>query len=104
MFDLMPFGRNEKNLFHYLDSMEKNFFGDMASDFPQFRTDILDKGDKYVLEAELPGFSKEDISIDIRDDRLIISAEHNDSSEDKKENYVRKERRYMDSLFTSIGR
>ncbi len=94
MFDLMPFGRNDRNLFRYLDNWEKNFFGDMASDFPQFRTDILDKGDKYVLEAELPGFSKEDIKIDIQNDRLVVSAEHSENSEDKKDNYIRKERRY----------
>jgi HSP20 family protein len=94
MFDLMPFGRNDRNLFRYLDNMEKSFFGDMASDFPQFRTDIIDKGDKYVLEAELPGFTKEDINIDIQNDRLIVSAEHNENTEEKKENFVRKERRY----------
>lgn len=94
MFDLMPFGRNDRNLFNYLDSFEKNFFNSMASDFTQFRTDIVDKGDKYVLEAELPGFSKEDISIDVQDNRLIVKAEHNEAEEEKKENYVRKERRY----------
>lgn len=94
MFDLMPFGRNDRNLFRYLDNMEKSFFGDMASDFPQFRTDIIDKGDKYVLEAELPGFTKEDINIDIQNDRLIVSAEHNENTEEKKENFVRKERRF----------
>lgn len=94
MFDLMPFGRNDRNLFNYLDNFEKNFFNSMASDFTQFRTDIVDKGDKYVLEAELPGFSKEDISIDVQDNRLIVKAEHNEAEEEKKENYVHKERRY----------
>ena len=62
MFDLMPFGRNEKSLFDYLDNFEPNFFGDaFGGNVSQFRTDIVDKGDKYVLQAELPGFAKEDI-------------------------------------------
>ena len=45
MFELMPFGRQERNLFRYLDNMEKSFFGDMGEGIAQFRTDILDKGD-----------------------------------------------------------
>ncbi len=58
MFDLMPFNRREDNLFHYLDNLEKNFWGDLATNVSSFRTDVLDKGDKFVLEAELPGFQK----------------------------------------------
>ena len=60
MFDLMPFGRNEKSLFDYLDNFERNFFGDaFGGNVSQFRTDIVDKGDKYVLQAELPVSQKE---------------------------------------------
>ena len=51
MFDLMPFNRREDNLFHYLDNLEKNFWGDLATNVSSFRTDVLDKGDKFVLEA-----------------------------------------------------
>ena len=47
MFDLMPFGHNEKSLFDYLDHFERSFFGDAFGDgTAQFRTDIVDKGDK----------------------------------------------------------
>ena len=94
MFDLMPFGRRENNLFNYFDNMEKNFFGDMAQSFSTFRTDVIDEGDKYVLKAELPGFQKEDIKIDIEGSYLTISAQHSDETEEKKDNFVRRERRY----------
>ncbi|WP_312694153.1 Hsp20/alpha crystallin family protein [Caproiciproducens sp.] len=94
MFDLMPFGRRENNLFNYFDNMEKNFFGDISQGFSTFRTDVIDNGDKYVLKAELPGFKKEDIKIDIEGDRLTVSAEHNDETEEKKDSYIRRERRY----------
>lgn len=94
MFDLMPFGHRENNLFNYFDNMEKNFFGDMAQSFSTFRTDVIDEGDKYVLKAELPGFQKEDIKIDIEGNYLTISAQHSDETEEKKDNYVRRERRY----------
>ncbi len=94
MFDLVPFSRRENNLFSYLDNMERNFFGDMAQDFPSFRADIIDNGNQFVLKAELPGFKKEEIKIDIKDNMLTISAEHKDETEEKKDNYVRRERRY----------
>ena len=45
MFDLVPFGREDRSIFHYLDNMEKNFFGDFSKGLAQFRTDILDQGD-----------------------------------------------------------
>ena len=94
MFDLMPFERRQNSLFNYFDDFEKNFFGDMGSSLTAFRTDILDKGDKYVLQAELPGFNKEDIHVDIDGDCLTIHAEHKEETEDKKHSYIRRERRY----------
>lgn len=94
MFDLMPFGRNEKNLFNFWDNMEKSFFGNSFDTFSQFRTDILDNGDHYTLQAELPGFQKEDIKISIDGDHLNITAVHDESKEEQKDNFVRRERKY----------
>lgn len=94
MFDLMPFDRiGRGDLQRFFDDFEKNFLG-WPNNFAGFRTDIVDKGSQYVLEAELPGFTKEDINIDIDGDRLTISAQHNEEREDKKENFVRRERSY----------
>ena len=93
MFDLMTFDRNANTLFQYLDNMERNFFGNMGN-VSQFRTDILDRGDHFELQAELPGFRKEDIHIDLDGDRMTISAQHNASQEEKKDNFVYRERRY----------
>ena len=95
MFDLMPFNRREDNLFHYLDNLEKNLWGDLSADVSSFRTDVLDKGDKFVLEAELPGFQKEDIDIHVEGNTLTISAQHKEESEEKKDGkFVRRERKY----------
>ena len=48
------------------------------------------------MEAELPGFNKEDISIDLNGDSLMITARHNSESgeKDDKGNYVRRERKF----------
>ncbi len=59
------------------------------------KTDVIEKEDSYQLEAELPGFNKEDISIDLKDDTLTISASHNENKDEKDDNgrYIRRERR-----------
>ena len=46
------------------------------------------------MEAELPGFEKDEIHLDVEDDCLKLSAEHHADSEDKDEqkHYIRKER------------
>ena len=94
MFGMIPFTREENSLWNYLDNMEKSLFtgfGDMS----QFRCDIQDKGDHYLLEAELPGFQKEDIKLDVKDGILTITAEHKETNEerDSKGGYIRRERR-----------
>ena len=78
MFEIMPFDRRSYrmsyNPFRELEQMEKNFWGDQQVN--PFRTDISETADGYKLEADLPGFRKEDIHIDIDDDILSIHAEH----------------------------
>lgn len=95
MFDLVPFGRRDRNMFNYLDNLEKNFFNGMGGALSEIKTDIIDKGDKYLLQAELPGFKKDDISIEIDGDYLTIKAEKKYEKKDESENkYIRQERSY----------
>lgn len=94
MYDLVPFKRNSNDIFSIFNEMEKNLMQNFESHLPAFSTDIVDKGDRFVLEADLPGFNKEDINIHVDDNRLTISAQHKVSKEENKDNYIRKERRY----------
>ena len=57
------------------------------------KVDIKDTGKEYVLETEIPGVNKEDIGIEIDENKLVISVEKKEDKEEKKENYIRKERR-----------
>lgn len=62
---------------------------------PSFRTDIKDTADAFVIEAELPGFKKEELKIELQKDLLTVSAEKTESKEEesKEENrFLRKER------------
>ena len=96
MFDLIPFGRNERNLFGLLDNVERSLWDGSISNMAQFRCDVQDKGDSYLLQAELPGFNREDIGIDLDGTTLVITARHNSESEekDKDGNYLRRERKF----------
>ena len=62
----------------------------------QFRTDVTDEGDHYLLETDLPGFEKKDITLDIHDDMLTIRAERKSKVEekDKKDKVIHMERSY----------
>ena len=70
MFELIPFDRRGSRVsaydpFRMLDDMERSFFGGNSHPaMSSFRTDVTDTGDAFVLDAELPGFKKEDIKID----------------------------------------
>lgn len=96
MFGMLPFERNDDNVFDTFDNFARNFFRSSNTDLPAFRTDIRDAGDRFVLEAELPGFNKEDISLDLKDGILTIHAEHREDKDekDKQGNYIRRERRF----------
>lgn len=99
MMNLIPYSRRNSdaalyNPFQMFDEMEKRFFG--SNSLSEFKTDIRDEGGHYLLEADLPGFKKEDINIDLNDSLLTITAaRHSDYEEhDKKGNFVRCERSY----------
>ena len=105
MFELIPMERRMANFdpFRMMADMERSFFGQPSTRaVSAFRTDVSDIGDAYKLEAELPGFKKEDISIDIKDERLTISAERKMENEENKPNYIKQER-YYGSYKRSFG-
>ena len=102
MFEMRPYRRNSMstwNPFSEMEEMERRLFNNdffSGRGLAEFKTDITDEGDYYELKADLPGFKKEDIHIDIADDRLTVSAERHSNYEDKdkKGNYLRCERSY----------
>ncbi len=94
MYGITPFGRSPFNLFNVFNELDKDLFSD-SMQVNSCRTDIRDKGEKYVMESELPGFEKEDISIDIKDSYLVISAERRNTDEkNDSDKYIRRERSY----------
>ena len=91
MFELTPYSTRRSMMDPF------NFFSDFfgTNNAPmELRTDITDKGDSFVLEADLPGFKKDDIRIDLENDRLTIRAERRSEHEDNKNGCIRRERHF----------
>lgn len=82
------------NPFRDFEDINRSFFGDNG--LAEFKTDIRDTGDAYLMECDLPGFKKEDISLSLNDSTLTIKAERRSDFEDqdKKAGYLRCERSY----------
>ena len=98
MFELIPFERRANRVATYdpfrdLEEFERSVFGG-SSVMGSFRTDVIDTGDSYELEAELPGFKKEDVKLDLDNGYLTISAQRNEELDDKDNEgrYIRQER------------
>ena len=92
----------ERNFFRQMDEMERRFFGPAFDDFFRsqelvaFKTDVTDEGDHYLLEADLPGFDKKDIQLDVNGDTMTVHAERRSKVEekDKKDKIIHIERSY----------
>ncbi len=104
MFGLIPYNRRNNELTTRNGMLDfRNIFDDFFSDsfLPgfftvtnQMKADIRENEKEYVIEAEIPGAKKEDIKLELRDDTLTIGIERSEQTDEEKENYIRKERRY----------
>jgi HSP20 family protein len=56
--------------------------------------DLVETGDQYVLRADLPGLSDEDVNIQLQDNVLTISGERKTEHETQPEGYYRLERAF----------
>ena len=95
MFGLTPFRSNfyvsAYDPWKEMEEFEKRFFEQRT---PAMKIDIREADGAYILEAELPGFTREDIHAEIKNGYLTIRAERKSESEDNNENYLRRERSF----------
>ncbi|MDF2539780.1 MAG: Hsp20/alpha crystallin family protein [Herbinix sp.] len=78
----------------FFDSVFRDFFGNAFNYLDKFNTDVIDQGKNYLLKADLPGYQKEEINIDLDEDTLTITASHSEEKKASKDSYVRQERQY----------
>jgi HSP20 family protein len=81
------------------------FFDDFLDDFfaptmnsPKemmgLKVDIYERDEHIVIDAELPGMKREDISVDVKGKLLTLGGERKSEDEVEQQNYYRRERRH----------
>jgi HSP20 family protein len=80
-------------------------FPNFSTDFAPFRMDlnngewmpqieVLQNNGQFMVRADLPGLTKEDVKVEITNDLLTISGERKEEKEEKRDGFYRSERSY----------
>lgn len=84
-----------------LDTLMRGVFGRegggqaaTAAPYTPYGVDIREDADHIYVEAELPGFKKEEIDVTLENSTLTIAAERRVNQEEKKGEWLLNERRY----------
>jgi HSP20 family protein len=101
MFNMVPFknsGMVRRGNPWNIDSIFENFFNDsmFQTFFPNnglMKVDIKENDREFVIEADIPGAKKDEINLEIDENKLTISVNHNEEIKEEEENYIRRERR-----------
>lgn len=93
MFDVKPYPKRSMSFFDPfadLGMFERKYSGNV------FSTDIKESDSEFVIKADLPGFKKENITLEADGDVLTIKATRKSEYEetDKKNKFIRVERSY----------
>ncbi len=102
MTRLVPFNRKRADLLNpgFTD------FGNMLDDFfafgvpfqrslaaDTFKIDVQEKEKEYLIEAELPGFTRDEVKVQVEEGRLKIAVSREEASEEQDKHYLHRERR-----------
>lgn len=68
-----------------------------------FKIDVSEKDNNYIVRADMPGVKKEDIRIDVSGNRVSISAEIKSFKEEKKDENVLHSERYEGKVYRSFN-
>ena len=85
-----------------MQKAQKKLYGHHAADI--MKTDVQEHDDHYEVDIDLPGFKKDELSLELKDGYMIISATKGldkDEKDEKTGKYVRRER-YAGSMTRSF--
>jgi len=84
-----------------IDAMNRKLYGQRAT--RQMLTDIKEHEDHYDVQIDLPGFRKEDISVELNDGYLTITAaKGHDQEEKNKAGKIIRQERYAGEMSRSF--
>ena len=102
MAGLVPFNHRSNKMinsgFNNFYNMLDDFFGDNWMDSrsllrDNFKVDVKEEENQYIIEAELPGIKKEEIFLDVDQENLCISVNREEEKKEESKNYIHRERR-----------
>ncbi len=93
-----PYMKEFDNMEH---DMERKLYGRKAS--RMMKTDIREKDDNYEISVDLPGFRKEDITVELDNGYITINASKNlDKDDNNKKGKLLRQERYAGSMTRSF--
>jgi HSP20 family protein len=93
----------ERSIDNLRKDMEKAF-SSFPSTLPKMShtsCDVIDEGNQFRIKMDVPGIKKNEVNLNVTDNSIEVSAEHKEESEEKKKNYLRKERSHV-SYYRSL--
>lgn len=111
----MVFGRRKRKLDPFIDvdrifdyieeitrrslditrSLVDRFYSREYDMFKEPLLDIIDEGDRYIIEIDLPGVSREDIKIRVANEHLDIVAKRKLERREEDEGFIKMERSFL---------
>ncbi|MBA4437548.1 MAG: Hsp20/alpha crystallin family protein [Nitrosopumilaceae archaeon] len=85
----------DKSIDNLKKEMEKAFSSFPTMSMPkmsQTSCDVIDEDKQFRVKMDVPGIKKNEIKLNVTENSLEVSGEHKEESEEKKKNYLTKER------------
>ena len=81
-YDLSPLYRTSVGFDHFAELLDKAFSQDVVSNsYPPFNVEKTSE-DRYLISLAAAGTSEDDLSVEVRENQLIVSARKSEESED----------------------
>jgi len=81
MKSLVPFGSRTPSLFDEMfNTSFRNLINDSTLSSKNLYANIVEEKDKYVVKAEIPGLSEDDIKLDFENGTISIEASYKEES------------------------
>ena len=97
----MDIDRSIENLRRDMEKAFSSFPSISMPKMSQTSCDVIDEGNQFRVKMDVPGIKKNEVKLNVTDNSLEVSAEHKEESEEKKKNYLRKERSQV-SFYRSL--
>lgn len=80
----------DRSIENFRKEMEKAFSSFPSISVPRTSCDIIDEGNQFRIKMDTPGIKKNELKLNVTDNSIEVTGEHKE--EEKKKNYLRKER------------